>query len=210
MSNFIERQIDVIVDLVDSAKQTGLDEYYIPITRPFNDDANDEAPVAKYIKKDREEYYRIASNQWSVRPIDTDLMDILTPEGIAFYKEAEEKHHNGNHKDILSPYAFEKTKSGFWSPDKKSPYYVPNTNGEHWSCLNSWRNIVISGYSEKSKEWITTSPAIFVTDNWCLTYSGSLYQLGEKIDIVDAYTLMQKQVQEPEPDPDPENTESEN
>lgn len=192
MSNFLERQVDAIVDLVEGAQRDGLDEFYIPITRPFYEDANDEAPIAKYIKKNTEEYYWIASDQWTIRPEnkDTDLLDILTTAGLELHSQTQEKYDAGDWKDTLSTYALDRSKSGFWSPDKESPYYVPDTDGSHWTTLNSWNNIVVLGFSESRQKWLTTSAVILITNEWCLTRSGSLYKIGTKTTLGEAHNMI--------------------
>ena len=184
MTNFIDREIDAMVDMVEAAKRQGIDECCIPIiTRPFYEDANEVAPAAKYMKKDTEEYYYLASDQYTVRPCSegTDLMDILSPDGIKLYQTTQQRYERGEWKDSFDQYGLEMANSGFWSADKESQYYLSD---KPHTYLNSWNNVNVVGYSEKIGAWITTSPAIFVTENWCLTKSGSLYKLnGEKLSI---------------------------
>ena len=183
MSDFIERQINV--DLVKEAEKKGLKKCDIPINRIFNETTNDVSPAAKYIKVDTDEYYHLASDQYTV----LSDQNILTEKGLKLFNETQEKYNRGEWKDILEPYGIMNSLSGFWSPDKSSKYY---TDDEKYTCLNTRNNLKISGFSKKKNDCLTTSVVIFVTDNWCLTNSGSLYKLVKKLPIYEIFSLVKK------------------
>lgn len=188
MSNFIKRQIDTMAKFSQVSLDRGEKECPILITRPFYIDANDESPAAKYVKSETLEYYHMASDQYTVQPYtdESSLTDILTQEGLKLLNDTQELYDRSGWKDVLGKYGTEIANSGFWSPDKESRYYENDC-----TCLNSWHNLLVTGYSQSLRHFITTSPIIFITTQWCLTKNGSLYKLeGEKLPIQEIYVLV--------------------
>jgi len=191
MTNFIKRQLDALYEIHQQAQTMGHSESNVVFTRMMHPDVGDVAPATQYIKRDTEEYFHIANDQWSIIPRsnDTNLTDILTEAGLELYHQAEAQFRNNQYKDVFVKYFPEQANSGFWSADTESPYY---TEGESHTYLNSFNNTVVNGLSARKNVFITTSPVIFLTDNWCLTRSKSLYKLGDKISADDFYPLLSK------------------
>nr|QBK90087.1 MAG: hypothetical protein LCPAC101_03720 [Pithovirus LCPAC101] len=179
--NFKERELNVV-------KKLDKEDNPILIIRPFMKDSNDESPVAKYIKTDTKEYYYLSSNQYTVILKNINLNDILTDEGQLLYNEYQNKFEQGDYKDTFINYCLVKCLSGFWSPNKTDKYY----NNTDCICLNTWNNINITGFSSKVEKYITTSPVIFLTNDWCLTKSGSLYKLIKEHNIEKIKTDIEK------------------
>ena len=210
MSNFIERELEAMLKVSkiyeennnEDDNNDATDENFIIIEpkvifrRPFMEDANDEAPAAKYIKPDTKEYYYLSSNQYTVRTGDesTDLSDILTEEGKVLFDESQDKFKKGEYKDTFTEYCRDPGRSGFWSADESSKYF--DANKEVRGCLNSWNNVRVTGISNKCNECMTTSPVIFITENWCLTRSGSLYKLDKNSSKVNFYTGVEQTKEE--------------
>ena len=171
MTNFINKELDVIKKLAEKGSNIPI------ITRPFHPDSNDTSPAAKYIKDDTIEYYYLGSDQYTVQVRDENINihDILTDEGKNLFDKTVLRFSKNDYKDTFSTYITERSNSGFWSADTDSKYYKPEDPGTY---LNSWNNISIRGLSDKNQVWLITSSVILLTNEWCLTRSGSLYKLG--------------------------------
>ena len=144
-----------------------------------------------YLKHETEEYYHAANGQHTVFPYNnTNLIDILNDEGMKLYKETLMKVENNDFKDILLKYCTDDIcNSGMWIADESSPFY--ELGKSHHVHLNSFNNIMVHGLSKSKELFLTTSPVIFITDDWCLTMSGSLYALKQKITMGELRKMMQ-------------------
>ena len=61
--------------------------------------------------------------------------------------------------------------AGFWFKDPNS-VFNSNDDNEMNGCLNIPNNITILGKMAKAE-----NVCVFITDQWCLTNSGSIYKL---------------------------------
>ena len=116
----------------------------------------------------------------------TNIVDILTEEGIKLLNETNLNFSEGEYKDTFTKYAISRSISGFWSADQSSVYYDPD---EPHTSLNSWTNISVQGWSQTRQCRLITSPVILITEEWCLTRSGSLYKLGQKVSLGQMYAM---------------------
>lgn len=138
------------------------------------------SPSAKYLKSDSKEYYYLCNGQQTILKCDvnTDLLTILSDEGLQLFKDADSRYKQGQYNDTITKYTINTSKSGFWFADKTSKYYNPS---ELHTYLNSWNNIYVTGLSQRQKCNLYTSTVILITDKWCLTRNKSLYKLQNKL-----------------------------
>jgi len=183
MSDFIQKQVDLIGRIVHDRIMNGHGDFYIKMFKYTNDNLYlDQAPVTKYIKPNTIEYYYICSNQVTINVFNenTKMYNILSDEGMKLYNKAQHRYNNCEWNDVLSTYGIEYVKSGFWYADIDSCYYDEN---ETTGYLKTYNNIIVVGYSDARKDWAITSEVIFLTSNWCLTRSMNLYKLITEINI---------------------------
>lgn len=156
-------------------------------------DDRDNAPVAKYVIKDTEHYAGISNDQYTVPRNDKGTYDgILNADGIKLYEETIEKVKNGQFKDILYCYFFDRANSGIHKPDLRF-------DSNPVTALNSFNNKVALGLTKQmqldqinvpkdEQKYLSTSSIIIYGKHkdlygefeWCLTRSGSLYKLVDK------------------------------
>lgn len=148
----------------------------------------------KLLKKDTYEYYRVSTLQQTVVPLSDTVKyeDILNEHGKEKYYESQHKYDKGLVKAHFEDYALQYCTSGGWWKDDNSKHNNQddkNING----ILNCWNNIKIFGFlSGNDKEAICTSICVFITDNWCLTSSGSLYSLGNRCSLIEILSKIKK------------------
>ncbi len=141
-------------------------------------------PAAKYIKPDIEEYYLLPNMTYTIPRRGGSYTGILNDEGLKLYTETLKRVKAGDFKDTVSRYQFIRSNSGYWEPNMSSPFFSKN-----FILLNTFKNIQVSGLTEEiymkekhkpsdKRHYMSTSPVIFYTSDWCLTKSGSLYKLG--------------------------------
>lgn len=149
----------------------------ICVTPVFPGFAEDTTPLAKeLLKPNTKEMYETCEWQHTVWPLDGHgLSDVLNDDGVTLYAKVLVKVNQHQFKDTISDYQIDYKHSGMWVADKSSPFHDESEqcNG----CLNSFNNKAIVGISKTHSKYITTSPCIFITPNWCYTKSGSLYKL---------------------------------
>jgi hypothetical protein len=134
----------------------------------------------KLLKPETEEFYRLASRQITVTPCgDNNYSDILSEEGLIKFRDAETQFLKGDFKDTISNYMVEHSSAGFWFKDPNSHFNTID-DSEMNGCLNAPNNITIIGKMSKVENILMrTNVCIFVTDQWCLTNSGSIYKLSK-------------------------------
>ena len=137
----------------------------------------------KLLKPDSEEYFRVASQQISVYPgSGRTYADILSDEGMILFQEAQQRYDRNDIKDTATRYSIQDERSGSWFKPKNSHFKWVNyqDEGEIQGMFNTWSNNIILGEMENMKCVMQTSCCVFITDEWCLTKSGSIYKLGTK------------------------------
>jgi len=189
MSNFIQKRLDLLVEMAEHGINNGMSD--IPIVMSLQEIGND-APSAMYINKDTKEYYYLATNQYTILPCNdnnNDITTILTDKGKELYSQSQQRYEKGEVKDTLTIYNINQENSGSWYSDTTSPFY---NKEECRGCFNTWNNRTINGKSLAMNEWITTSVVIFITPEWCLTKSGNLYKLGTYVDTATIVAMMEE------------------
>lgn len=143
----------------------------------------DKTPLAKeLLKPGTKEMYETCELQHTVYSIDGNkLSSILNDAGVQLYATVLVKVNNQEFKDTISDYRLIERHSGMWVADQNSPFHDTSEEGCN-GCLNSWNNRAIHGYLTSMSKYVTTSPCIFITQDWCYTTSGSLYRLENKIE----------------------------
>jgi hypothetical protein len=139
----------------------------------------------KLLKPDSEEYFRVASHQITVYPLEGSgrtYADILSAEGMKLFQQAQQRYDRNDIKDTAARYSIRRERSGSWFKPDKSHFKWVNyqDEGEINGMFNTWSNLTILGEMENMKCVMTTSSCVFITDEWCLTKSGSIYKLGTK------------------------------
>lgn len=144
-----------------------------------------------------DEYARSSTDQYTVVPVGgghhsfgvdrygttQDLVheycNILNERGYDTFVEARRRYHAGEIKDTLDEYAIRYQRSGYLA----KPLWNWNWNEElDGKREEAWNNAVITGLATKRNEIMQTSICVFITKEWCLTISGSIYKLlNEKI-----------------------------
>ena len=137
------------------------------------------------LKPNTNEYYSSSVLQTTILPVrpDTQYEDILNEKGLEIYKQAQEDVKNDKFISEFPEFACQYTNSGGWFADENSKFYDCE---EFKGMLNTQNNITIVGKSTgHGGACMTTSVCIFcnVKEGWCLTQSGSLYKLGNKISL---------------------------
>jgi hypothetical protein len=151
-------------------------EQNVPIIRQ---NLNGVPPAAKYMTPDTKEYYYLALNQYTISPFDIDEnLDLLNTVGLELYYETLKRLSFEKFKGVFTKYFLERTNSGLWVNNVSSPFYNPE---ECNAILNSFNNFSINGFLE-SGERISTSSVIFLTSEWCLTRTGSIYKLNGQVE----------------------------
>lgn len=151
-------------------------------SRPYQIDPPD---AHKLLKPDSEEYFRVAAQQISVYPLEGSgrtYADILSAEGMELFQQAQQRYDRNDIKDTATRYSIRHERSGSWFKPENSQFKWVNyqDEGEINGILNTWSNLTILGEMENMKCGMTTSCCVFITDEWCLTKSGSIYKLGTK------------------------------
>jgi hypothetical protein len=191
MSNFNEKHMNMLMELGKKVGNDGKNE--VPFLFTLNMDW-DVAPAALYIKKNTKEYYYLSSHQYTVPPREN-IEEILTDEGKVLYNQTQKQYERGEYKDVFHTYGIEYRTSGCWYCEEDSPFYsVDDCRG----CLNARNNIVVTGRGGRIDDWITTSIIIFITPEWCLTKSGSLYKLCSEDNIFNISRMMRTEQKDKE------------
>lgn len=163
--NFIERQKQV---------QEAIGTDHVLLLRPLKD-GNNTAPAEKYMKKDTKEYYYLALEQITItRENIEDHLDLLNSAGLELYYSTLKRT---DFRNTFQSYDLHPCNSGFWSSNASSAFF---SSDECVATLNSYNNWQILGTLTNGQN-IVTSPIIFHTDTFCLTKSGSLYQLSSQV-----------------------------
>jgi len=171
-------------DLNDKQRTKTEKMYHPNIALSVNPTSTNEAHIL--LKPDSEEYFRVASQQISVYPLPGSgrtYADILSAQGLALFQEAQRRYQENDVKDKAIRYSIQNEHSGSWFKPQDSPFSWINyeDEGEIKGMFNTRLNMCITGEMEKAKRMMTTSICVFITDEWCLTKSGSVYKLGEKV-----------------------------
>ena len=144
----------------------------------------DISPVSIYIDEDCREYYFLSNQQYTV-PSNAEL----SKDGQELLGQAKNNFDNHLYKDVFVKYYIDHSNSGIWIPDPENKFY--NNDPIH---LNTFNNIQIHGLSAKQEKILTTSPIVIMNENWCLTKSGNIYKLGERINFEQYYKLMENKL----------------
>jgi hypothetical protein len=150
-------------------------EPYVLFLRQYTCDVD--PPAAKFMKLDTPEYYRLASDQCTILPRNGSYNDILNDFGHDYVSRIQRQFDAGCVKGHLDKFYLYFLNSGFWAPDKSSPYYSPNDI----IGLNTFQNFRAVGTIDGTP--ITTSPIIFKTKQWIYTQSGSIYAVGQEVQL---------------------------
>ena len=152
----------------------------------FHHDPNPVEPeAARLLRYGTREYFRVSSRQLTVYPLkpdETNYEDIFSAAGWLIYNAAQQRYAAGDVKDYAPEYRIQWEVAGSWMKDPASPYEY-NDEGEEKieGILNAWHNATIVGKMELAGAVMATSTCVFITHNWCLTRSGSIYRLGQKV-----------------------------
>ena len=131
-----------------------------------------------YVKDTSKFYFQSTSGQRTIYSTeDEKLEEILNKEGIELYQKVLKKVENEEYKDTLQSLNIIHQNPGIWVPNESSPHYNPKEHQRHYSDLS---NLVVMGFAINKGSNITTSTLIFLTNDWCYTFSGSLYKLEKK------------------------------
>lgn len=151
---------------------------YVGFNIGNGDDVSQLENTKKLLKPETEEFYRLGSRQVTILPCtESSYSDILSEEGLTKFRDAETKFINGNFKDTIFDYTIEHVSAGFWFKDPNS-VFNSNDDNEMNGCLNVPNNITILGKMSKAENVLMrTNVCVFITDQWCLTNSGSIYKL---------------------------------
>lgn len=177
MCDFNKSRFDFLSRIVKDSIDAGISGE-LPFVMCVSQNTKKNEGAAKYIKKNTREYYLLASHQYTITPLNK-LEDILNEEGENLYNQARKRYERGEYKDTITEYRAIYDNSGSWVSNPESPFYDKKEIG---GSFNSFQNLKICGITESTGGPITTSPAIFITPEWCLTSSGSLYKLGIETD----------------------------
>ncbi len=135
-------------------------------------------PHSKYlIIPDTETMYRLRNQQITIHPVSDSYNDVLSTLGEQLYNQVVAITNSNIDLPVIYLYRMCLVNSGSWFANPSSPH---GAEGD-LSMLNSWDNRAIEGLLEGSSKYIQTSIVVFYTDTFCLTKSGSIYLLKEKI-----------------------------
>lgn len=99
----------------------------------------------------------------------------LTDEGMEFYRLVEQAVHLGCGQ-LFGRAKLLGDDSGFWSPNKESPFYSESTHGNGFFTSKNNRVLrALEPLPDSAGKFVQTSCVIFSGSNWVFTKSGSLY-----------------------------------
>jgi hypothetical protein len=126
---------------------------------------------------------KLSMYQYTIPQNNSSYTDVLNEKGEKFYQETLQQVRNGDFKKTFEIYCLAPSNSGSGK--------TIDSDGQIWHCLNTFNNFKVYGYTaemlsqienkEQLELFLQTSDMIFYTDEWCLTYSGNLYRLKDKI-----------------------------
>ena len=129
--------------------------------------------VSSLLDTNSRTYYLFSNNQITIHPIDNSYANILNNVGADLCQHIISVLPTC---PVISDYGVISRMSGVWIPSTTSPYYEPH----HVIMLNTWDNYIICG-TINGEDLVTTSTVVLYNTTFCLTISGSIYQLNHKL-----------------------------